>query len=111
MYNNEESVRKNKKGDYLDYLDKTRRNNGKTRLEVHEALMSKLTAQMYGLTDKEIQELEAELKQDTSRYPTPAEIENGAEDIYTKEKFKYATKKEVIQVVDENTCGSIECEV
>ena len=74
---------------YLEFLDRSRRNNGKTRYQIHEKLLSKGIGEMYGVTESEFAQLEVMLKEDTSVYPTPEEIANGAEDTYTLEKKNF----------------------
>ena len=78
---------------YLDFLDRSRRTNGKTRYQIHEKLMSKDIGIMYGVTESEFIQLEEMLKEDTSVYPTPKEIENGAEDTYTLEKKNFTREQ------------------
>lgn len=62
--------------DYLEFLDRSRRTNGKTRYQIHEKIMSKGIGEMYGITEAEFAQLEVLLKDDTSVYPTPEEIDN-----------------------------------
>ena len=96
--------------EYLDFLDRSRRTTKETRLQIHEKLMSKDVADTYGETEEEMKQLDVFLKQDTSVYPTPEEIENGAEDTYTLEHTKFK-KKEVIQTASNDGCTAVECEV
>lgn len=96
--------------EYLDFLDRTRRTNGQTRFQIHEKVMAKNVADSYGVTEEEMKQLDVFLKQDTSIYPTPEELENGAEDTYTLEKTNFK-KKEVIQTASNDGCTAVECEV
>ena len=78
---------------YLEFLDRSRRTNGKTRYEIHEKLMSKDIGYSYGVTEDEMQQLEIMLKEDTSVYSTPDEIEAGADDTYTLEKKNFTREQ------------------
>lgn len=60
----EDPKRQNKIQDYTDYLDKSRRTNGKSRYEVHQIALSRETARSYGLSEKEIVVLDAVYKKE-----------------------------------------------
>lgn len=71
----EETQRKNKIEDYKEYLDRTRRTNGKTRFDTHQTMMARNTARYYGLSEKEILSLDEEFKKDNHTFLTPSELE------------------------------------
>lgn len=63
----EDPKRKDSIGDYIGYLDRTRRTTGESRYETHLRKLSKETASYYGLTNVEYDTLTVTLKKEEDK--------------------------------------------
>lgn len=57
----EDKPRENAIKDYVEYLNRRARTSSKTQWELHQELLSREVARSYGLTEKQIAQLDEDL--------------------------------------------------
>lgn len=66
-----EEVREDKIKDYIEYIDRSRRTNGKRRIEIHNLLLTREVAKSYKLTEKQINDLTIQFENEFDTFPLP----------------------------------------
>lgn len=70
----EDTEKEDKVNEYIEYLDRSRRTNGKRRIDIHETKISKEYARYCKLTEDEIDQLTERFKNETDVFLLPSEI-------------------------------------